>query len=118
MAGRREQKSPLPETEERAVVPGDENECSFGELLRDGAPAIPAMFLGLVKMLSTSTRCFVTVRVMHCRAMKLGAMLCGSCAPLRERSMIALAVIEMMVDMSVEVFRSVIPRTRADEYPA
>ena len=56
--------------------------------------------------------------IMHCLAMKLGTALRRSLAARRHRAMVALAIVEMMIDMSVEMIPSVIPGTRTDENSA
>lgn len=58
------------------------------------------------------------MRVMHCGPVEFCSMLRASRAASRQRPVIALSVIEMMVDVTVEMFRPVEPGTRADEYAA
>ena len=56
--------------------------------------------------------------IMHCLAMKFCTMLRRMLAARGKISMVALAVIEMVIDMSVETIRPMEPRSRADEYSA
>ncbi len=56
--------------------------------------------------------------VMHCLAVKLCAMFRWTLAARREIAVVALAVIETMIDMSVEMIRPVVKRSRSDEYTA
>ena len=60
----------------------------------------------------------MSARIMHRLAVKVRAVFCGSRAPSRHWPVIALAVIEMMIDVSVEMLRSVVPRPSADKYTA
>ena len=53
--------------------------------------------------------------VMHCLAMKLGTVLRRSLATRWKLAMVALAIVEMMIDVPVEMIRPVIPRSRTDE---
>jgi hypothetical protein len=69
-------------------------------------------------MLSVTARCFVAMNVMHCVAVELSTMLSRTLSPSREASVIALAIVEMMIHVSVEVFRPVEPRSRSEEYTA
>jgi hypothetical protein len=63
-----------------------------------------------------SVRSFMPVRIMHGMAME--------CSPLRRRvlpasgipTVVALAIVIVMIDMPVEVFSAVIPRSRTDEH--
>jgi len=52
---------------------------------------------------------------MHRLAVKLYAVLCRTLAARRHPTVIALAVIEMMIDVPVEMLRPMEPRTGADE---
>ena len=60
----------------------------------------------------------VAAEVMHCLAVKLCAVLRRMFSARRHWPMIALAEIEMMIDMSVKMLRPMKPRTRANEYAA
>ena len=60
----------------------------------------------------------VAVRVMHCLAVKFRAVFRWMFTARRKTSMVALAIVEMMIDVSVEVIRPVVPRSRADENTA
>jgi len=55
---------------------------------------------------------------MHRVAPKRGAIFAGTVAPCRRRPVVALPKIETMIDMSVEITRTVIPRSGPDEYTA
>jgi hypothetical protein len=57
----------------------------------------------------------MTAWVMHCLAMKLGPVFRRSRATGWKLAMVALAIVEMMIDVSVEMIRPVIPGSRADE---
>ena len=56
--------------------------------------------------------------IMHCLTVKLRAMIRRVRSALRERSMVALAIVQMMVDMAIEVIRAVEPGSSADEHAA
>ena len=61
---------------------------------------------------------FMAMRVMHGLAVKFSAVFRGMFTACRETSMVALAVVEMMIDVSVEMFRPVKPGSGADENTA
>jgi len=65
--------------------------------------------------LPMSARSLVAVRVMHCIAVKLLPVLHRSRTVCREGAVIALAVIKVMIDVSVEVRRTMVPGARSDE---
>jgi len=56
--------------------------------------------------------------VMHRLAMKFGAVFGCSLASAGHGSVVTLAIIELMIDVSVEMFRPAVPRSRPDEYTA
>jgi hypothetical protein len=56
--------------------------------------------------------------VMHCLAVKFCTVFRRTLAARRQSAMVAFAVIEMVIDVSVEAIRPVEPRSRADKYPA
>lgn len=56
--------------------------------------------------------------VMHRFAVKLGAMFRRTRAPGGHGPMITLAIVKMMIDVAIEIGRTVIPGPGADEYPA
>jgi len=56
--------------------------------------------------------------VMHCLAVKLCTVFRRTLAARGKSSVVALAVIEMVIDVSVETIRPVEPRSRADKYTA
>lgn len=59
------------------------------------------------------------MRIVHGFAMKLPAMLVVPALPaMRIRPMVALTVVEMVIDMSVEMLRPMEPRSGADEHAA
>ncbi len=60
----------------------------------------------------------MTVYVVHCLAVKLHAVIRWTLAALRHRSAVALAIVETMIDVSVEMVRTVIPGTCSDENTA
>jgi hypothetical protein len=53
--------------------------------------------------------------VMHCATVKLSTVFRWSGAARWERPVVALAIVELMIDVAVEVIRPVIPRASADE---
>jgi hypothetical protein len=56
--------------------------------------------------------------VMHRLAMKFRPVFSRTLAARRHRPAVALTEVETVIDVSVEMTRSVIPRTHADEYTA
>jgi len=63
-------------------------------------------------------RRFVAMRIMHRLAVELGPMI-GRVFPTRRQGpMIALAIIQVMVYMTIEVIRTVEPRASADKHAA
>jgi hypothetical protein len=62
--------------------------------------------------------CFMAMRVMHCVAMKFRAVFGWMFASRRETAMVALAIIEMMINVAVEVLRPVKPGSRTNENAA
>ncbi len=57
----------------------------------------------------------MAVWVVHGLAMKLRTVLSYVLSPRRQRSMVALAVVEMMVDMPIKMLGTVEPRPSANE---
>ena len=57
----------------------------------------------------------MAVGVMHRCAMKFPALSHWMLAACGHRSMIALPIVEMMIDVSIEMFRAVKPRSSANE---
>jgi hypothetical protein len=55
---------------------------------------------------------------MHCLAVKFRPVLCGMLAACRKTPMVALAIIEVVIDVSVEAIRAVEPRPGTDENTA
>jgi hypothetical protein len=55
---------------------------------------------------------------MHRLTAECRAILNRTLSARRQRSMIALAIIESMIDVAIETLRPVIPRPRPNEYPA
>jgi hypothetical protein len=60
----------------------------------------------------------MAARIMHRLAVELRALLPRSLAALRQWSTIALAVIQIVIDVAVEASRPVIPGSSADEHPS
>lgn len=58
----------------------------------------------------------MAMRVMHGLAVKLCAVLRWTFAPCRQTPVVTLAEVEAMIDVSVEMSRSVIPRPGSNEY--
>src|SRR5580658_5456464 len=56
--------------------------------------------------------------IMHRLAMKLGTLWCRLRAAGRQGSVIALPIVELMIDMPVEMRRAVEPGSRPDKYTA
>jgi hypothetical protein len=65
-----------------------------------------------------AVRSFVSMGIMHCLAVELLAMLNWVRSALGRRSVVPLPIIEVMVDMTIEVFRAVEPGSRTDEHAA
>ena len=61
-------------------------------------------------------RSLMAMRVVHCLPMKFSAVISPGLAASGIRPVVAMAIIEVMIDVSVEMSRSVIPRPCADEY--
>lgn len=57
----------------------------------------------------------MAVEVMHCLAMKLCTVLRRAFTSRRKRSVVALAIVEVMIDMPVEMLPPVIPRPSTDK---
>jgi hypothetical protein len=55
---------------------------------------------------------------MHCLAVKFRSVLCRLLAACRKATVVALAIVEMMIDMSIEVITAVIPGSRPYEHAA
>jgi hypothetical protein len=55
---------------------------------------------------------------MHCLAVKFCTVFRRTLAARWKSPMVALAVVEMVIDVSVETIRPVEPRSRADKYAA
>ncbi len=62
-----------------------------------------------------ATRGFVAVRVMHGLTMKRRAVFHRMGAPFWKRPMIAVAIVEMMIDVAVEMIVPVVPGSSTDE---
>ena len=60
----------------------------------------------------------MATEIMHRISMELSAVLSGTFAASGERPVVAVAIVEMMIDVPVKAFGSVEPRSRADEYAA
>ena len=93
-----------------------------GAVIRLGlAPSAPASGSkrarpgGLTFPLSASARSLVAMYIMHCLAVKLGAVFGRTLAARRHWPMVALAVVEMMIYVSVEMIGPMIPRPRSDK---
>ena len=65
-----------------------------------------------------AARCLVAMSVMHCLTMKLCTVLRRSLATRWHGPVIALAIVEMVIHVPIEVVRSVEPGSRTDEYAA
>ena len=70
------------------------------------------------RYLPVSTGGFMATWVMHCLAVKLCTMFRWMLATRGHRPVVALAKVEMMIDVSVEMCRPVVPRPRPNEYTA
>ena len=60
----------------------------------------------------------MAVGIMHCLAVKFRAMFRRTLAARWHRPVISLAIVEMMINVSIEVIRPMKPGTRADEHTA
>jgi len=58
----------------------------------------------------------MTMRVVHCRAVKLSSVFRRMLAPCGHWSVVSLAIVEMMIDVSVEVLRAMEPWSGPDKY--
>jgi len=58
---------------------------------------------------------FMAVHIMHCLAMKFCTVFCWMLAACRERTVVTLTIVEVVIDMSVEVIRPVVPGSRPNE---
>ena len=56
--------------------------------------------------------------IVHCLTVKLSAVFRRGRAAGRETPVVALAIVELMIDVPVEMIRPVVPRASADEYSA
>ena len=56
--------------------------------------------------------------IVHCLTVKLCAVFRRSRATRRHGPVVALAIVELMIDVAVEMIRPVIPRASSDEYSA
>jgi hypothetical protein len=61
---------------------------------------------------------FMAVSIVHRVPVKLRAVFHRMFATRRHRPMVALAIVKVMVDVTVEVLGAMEPRSGADEYPA
>ena len=59
-----------------------------------------------------------SMRVMHCPAVKFRTAFRWMFPARRKTSVVALAIVEMMIDMSVEALRPVEPGSRSEENTA
>ena len=82
------------------------------KFVRDHLAVIPVKILYL---LVVSTGGFVPTHIMHCLTVKLSAVFGGSSAACRVTAVVALAIVELMIDVAVEMIRPVIPGASADE---
>jgi len=62
--------------------------------------------------------CLTAMRVMHGLAVKFRAVFRWTFTASRKTSMVAFAIVEMMIDVSVEMIRPVKPGSRPDENTA
>jgi len=70
------------------------------------------------RSLAMTMRRFVPMGIVHRLAVELGAVIDRMLAARGRRTVIALAVVEMVVYMAIEVIRAVKPGTCANEHPA
>jgi hypothetical protein len=68
--------------------------------------------------LPVSAWCFMTMKIMSRVAVELLTMFGRMLTAARKWSMVALPVVKMMIDVSVEMFRSMEPRSSSDENTA
>jgi hypothetical protein len=60
----------------------------------------------------------MAARIMHRLSMEFSPSFGGTFTPSRERSMIALAIVKIVIDVPVETIWSVIPRPRTNKQAA
>ena len=90
----------------------------------DGLAVVPVKFrettaCGLTNdYLLVSTGCFMTMYIVHGLTVELCAVFRRRCAARGHSPVVALAIVEMMIDVAVEMIRPVIPGASADEDPA
>ena len=58
------------------------------------------------------------MRIVHCLAVELCAVIAGALSTLRHWSVVPVPVVITMVNMAVEVFGAMKPRACSDKYPA
>jgi len=80
--------------------------------VRESAAPTPPSYLPV------STGGLMATWVMHCLAVKLCTMFRWMLAACRHRPAIALTKVEMVIDVSIEMFRPMVPGSRPDEYTA
>ena len=66
--------------------------------------------------LSMAAGRLMAMRVMHCLTVEFRAVFRCTLSALGESPAVTLAKVEMMIHVSVKVFRSVVPGSRPDEY--
>ena len=60
----------------------------------------------------------MAMRVMHCLSMKLRTMFGRTVAACRHRAVVTLAVIEVMIDVTIEMLRPVVPGACTNKHAA
>lgn len=71
-----------------------------------------------VTVLLASAGRFVAMWVVHCATVKLDAVLSWMLTPRWRWTSIPLAIVKVMIDVPIKMFRSVEPRSRANKYTA
>lgn len=65
-----------------------------------------------------AVRGFVSMRIMHCLAVKFRSAITRVFSTSRRRTVIAVAIIQMMVDVAIEMISAVVPRACTDKHAA
>jgi len=73
---------------------------------------VPLLKTGHLPM---SVRRLMTMPIVHCISVKLSTMFRRTFTTSRHRPVESLAIVEVMINMSVKMFRTVEPWARADE---
>lgn len=96
--------------------PGGQKEGPLAEGLRGSTKGEFDQIVNFYRArLPASVRSLMTMLVMHGVAVEFAALRCGALAARGHRPVIAVAIVEVVVNVTVETVRTVKPRTSADE---